>query len=108
VYSGNLNIGGYNYNIAAGSFSSNSGFYNLNQEHTAQSLSLKSNMRREWGLGGGRQQHALRLDTFRAPERRCRGGRWGCWNDTVYGWNRMVHVGSQGFWRPQDCRVRTR
>jgi iron complex outermembrane receptor protein len=44
VYAGaSLNIGGYNFtNIGASSFSSSSGAYRIDQEHTAQSLALKS------------------------------------------------------------------
>ncbi|HKB95565.1 MAG TPA: TonB-dependent receptor, partial [Rhizomicrobium sp.] len=40
VYSGNSNIGGYNYNIAASSFSNN--LYNWQQSQLAQGLSLTS------------------------------------------------------------------
>ena len=40
VYSGNSNIGGYNYNIAASSFSNN--LYNWQQTQLAQGLSLTS------------------------------------------------------------------
>jgi iron complex outermembrane receptor protein len=40
VYAGNSNIGGYNYNIAAGTFSNN--LYNVQQSQLAQGLSLTS------------------------------------------------------------------
>jgi iron complex outermembrane receptor protein len=40
VYAGNSNIGGYNYNIAAGTFSNQ--VYNYQQTQLAQGLSLKS------------------------------------------------------------------
>lgn len=40
VYSGNLNIGGYSYNVGASSFSNNA--YRWQQTHLAQGLSLKS------------------------------------------------------------------
>ena len=40
VYSGNLNIFGYNYNIPASSFSNN--YYNLDEDLIAQSLVLRS------------------------------------------------------------------
>ena len=40
VYSGNSNIGGYNYNIAASAFSNN--FYNTQQTKRAQGLTLAS------------------------------------------------------------------
>jgi len=68
VYSGaSLNIGGYNYNIPASSFSSSSGFYNIDQEHTAQSLSLKSNMQREWDWEAVVSNMRFGLDTTRVP-----------------------------------------
>lgn len=67
VYSGNLNLGGYNYNIGAGSFSSTSGFYKLAQEHTAQSLSLKSNMQRTWDWEAVVSSMRFGLDTYRIP-----------------------------------------
>ena len=44
VYSGNANINGYNYTIAASSFSNN--VYDWNQTHLAQAMTLKS------GAGG--------------------------------------------------------
>ena len=40
VFSGNVNINGFNYNIAASSFSNN--VYDWNQTHLAQALTLKS------------------------------------------------------------------
>ena len=40
VYAGNANISGYNYNIAASSFSNN--VYDWNQTHLAQAVTLKS------------------------------------------------------------------
>ncbi len=40
VYTGNTNINGYNYNIAASSFSNN--VYDWNQTHLAQAVTLKS------------------------------------------------------------------
>jgi iron complex outermembrane receptor protein len=40
VYAGSANVNGYNYNIAASSFSSN--IYDWNQTHLAQAISLKS------------------------------------------------------------------
>jgi len=68
VYSGaSLNIGGYNYNIPAGSFPSSSGFYNIDQEHTAQSLSLKSNMQRDWDWEAVVSNMRFGLDTTRVP-----------------------------------------
>ena len=69
VYAGaSLNIGGYNFtNITATSFSSSSGFYNTQQEHTAQSLSLKSNMQREWDWEAVVSHMRFGLDATRFP-----------------------------------------
>ena len=51
VYSGNTNINGYNYNIAASSFSNN--VYNWNQTHLAQAVTLKSGDGKRFRLGTG-------------------------------------------------------
>jgi iron complex outermembrane receptor protein len=69
VYAGaSLNIGGFNFtNIGTTSFSSTSGFYNLAQEHTAQSLSLKSNTQGEWDWEAVASNMRFSLDTFRFP-----------------------------------------
>ncbi len=68
VYSGaSLNIGGYNYNLGAGTFSSSNGIYNIDQEHTAQSLSLKSNTQREWDWEAVVSNMRFGLDTTRIP-----------------------------------------
>ena len=48
VYSGSVNIGGFNYALGAGSFSSSSGMYKWSQQHLSQSLSLKSRMQGVW------------------------------------------------------------
>jgi iron complex outermembrane receptor protein len=46
VYSGSLNIGGYNYSVAASSFSNN--IYRLDQTHWMHSLSLRFNTQGTW------------------------------------------------------------
>ncbi|HMI95256.1 MAG TPA: TonB-dependent receptor, partial [Micropepsaceae bacterium] len=46
VYSGSLNIAGYNYSIAAGAFSNN--IYRLEETHWMHSLSLKSDTQGTW------------------------------------------------------------
>ncbi|HEV7820158.1 MAG TPA: TonB-dependent receptor, partial [Burkholderiales bacterium] len=68
VYSGaSVNIGGYNYNLGAGTFSNSNGFYNLDQEHTAQSLALKSNTQRTWDWEAVVSNMRFGLDTTRFP-----------------------------------------
>jgi iron complex outermembrane receptor protein len=68
VYSGaSLNIAGFNYNIPATAFSSTNGFYNLDQQHIAQSLLLKSNMQRNWDWEGVVSYMRFGIDTFRVP-----------------------------------------
>ena len=102
VYSGNLNIGGYNYNIGAGSFSSSSGFYNLAQEHTAQSLSVKSNMQREWDWEAVVSNMRFGLDTVRVPGTALPeaggGGAGTILSMNGTGWSTLD---LKGFWRPQ-------
>ena len=68
VYSGNTNIAGYNYNIAASSFSNN--VYDWNQTHLAQAVTLKSGTRRRFRLGVRRQ----RLQLSRRQSARAHGG----------------------------------
>ena len=102
VYSGNLNIGGYNYNIGAGSFSSTSGFYNLAQEHTAQSVSLKSNMQRNWDWEAVVSSVRFVQDTYRIPGTALPaaegGGRGTIQTLNGTGWSTLD---LKGIWRPQ-------
>lgn len=69
VYSGaSLNINGYNFtNIGTGSFSSSSGFYNIAQEHTAQSLALRSNTRGTWDWEAMVSNMRYGVDSTRFP-----------------------------------------
>ncbi len=72
VFSGaDLNIGGYRFTgggaIGATAFSSASGIYNLAQEHLAQSVSLKSNMQREWDWEAIVSSTRFGTDTTRFP-----------------------------------------
>lgn len=46
VYSGSLNIGGYNYSVAASAFSNN--VYSLQEEHWMHSVSLRSDTQGAW------------------------------------------------------------
>ncbi|MCE9638670.1 MAG: TonB-dependent receptor [Betaproteobacteria bacterium] len=72
VFSGaDLNIGGFRFTgggaIGATAFSSASGIYNVAQEHTAQSVSLKSSMQREWDWEAVVSSTRFGLDTTRFP-----------------------------------------
>ena len=68
VYSGNTNIDGYNYNIAASSFSNN--VYDWNQTHLAQAADAEIRHRRRFRLGVRRQ----RLQLSRRQSARADGG----------------------------------
>ena len=104
VYSGaSLNIGGFNFtNIGAASFSSANGFYNIRQEHWAQSLSLKSNTQRDWDWEAVVSNVRFGLDTTRVPATAlpaAEGGGAG----TIQamdgtGWSTLD---LKGIWRPQ-------
>ncbi len=107
VYSGaDLNIGGYRFTganaIGAAAFSGASGQYNIAQEHTAQSLSLRSNMQREWDWEASVSNTRFGLDTVRFPTTAlpaAEGGGAGTiqsLNGT--GW---TTADLKGFWRPQ-------
>ncbi len=104
VYSGaSLNIGGYNYtNIGTTSFSSTSGAYRIAQEHTAQSLSLKSDMQGEWDWEAVISNMRFGVDTTRVPGTALPAGESGgagtnaSLNGT--GWSTLD---LKGYWRPQ-------
>ena len=102
VYSGNVNIEGFNYNIGAGSFSSTSGFYRWQQEHIAQGLSLKSDLRGEWDWEASASLFDFNRDQLRFPGTALPGAQNGgpgtlqSMNGT--GWGTLD---LKGFWRPQ-------
>ena len=98
VYSGNLNIFGYNYNIPASSFSNN--YYHLKEDLVAQSLVLRSSTR-EPGTGRGAQQ--LRLEqqyVARAERWRFPRPEWWRRRHHLDGRHRLVERDLEGFWRP--------
>lgn len=101
VYSGNVNIDGYRYTIAATSFSSTSGVYALAQKHTAQSLSLKSDTRGNWDWEAIFSTMQFGLDTTRNPTTALGGGEYAgagtllALNGT--GWSTLD---LKGIWRP--------
>ena len=102
VYSGNVNIDGYRYTIAATSFSSTSGVYALAQEHTAQSLALKSDTRGNWDWEAIFSTMQFGLDTTRNPTTALGSGEYAgagtllALNGT--GWSTLD---LKGIWRPR-------
>ncbi|MEO8755014.1 MAG: TonB-dependent receptor, partial [Casimicrobiaceae bacterium] len=100
VYSGNLNILGYNYNIPASSFSNN--YYNLNEDLIAQSLVLRSNTGGtfDWEAVGSYfnwNNSTLRTPTAAIPVAQNGGPGIITSMDGTGWWNGDV----KGFWRPQ-------
>ncbi|HEU4550641.1 MAG TPA: TonB-dependent receptor [Rhizomicrobium sp.] len=65
VYSGDLNIDGYNYNVGAGSFSNN--VYHWPQTHLAQGLSLKSGDDGDFAWSLVASNYAYLYDSQRVP-----------------------------------------
>jgi iron complex outermembrane recepter protein len=102
VYSGSVNIGGFNYNIGAGSFSSSSGQYNWEQQHFSHSLALKSDTKGRWDWEAVASYFTYGKDNLRVPGTAlpaAAGGGPGTiqsMNDT--GWTTLD---LKGFWRPQ-------
>jgi len=106
VYSGaSLNIGGYNYNLGAGAFSNTNGVYNVDQQHIAQSVALRSNTQREWDWEAVVSNMRYGLDTTRNPSTAlpaASGGGAG----TIQaldgtGWSTFD---LKGIWRPQGVK----
>jgi iron complex outermembrane receptor protein len=102
VYSGNLNIFGYNYNIPASSFSNN--YYRLNEDLVAQSVALRSS------TGGALDWEAvvsnfdwhnstLRTPTVAIPAAQSGGAGIITSMDGTGWWNADL----KGFWRPQGA-----
>jgi iron complex outermembrane receptor protein len=65
VYAGNLNIGGYNYAVGAGSFYNNA--YRWQQTHLAQGLSLKSTEGGDFSWSLVASSYAYLYDNQRVP-----------------------------------------
>jgi iron complex outermembrane receptor protein len=107
VYSGaSLNIGGFNFtNIGASSFSSSSGFYNIAQEHTAQSLALRSNTRGDWDWEAVVSNMRFGVDSTRIPGTALPAAEGGGAGTTLSmngtGWSTLD---LKGYWRPQGVR----
>lgn len=101
VYVGSVNIDGYNYNIPTTSFSSTSGYYDIDQEHLAQSLSLKSDTQGNWDWEAVVSNVRFLEDTTRAPSTALPAGESGgagtlqSLNGT--GW---YTLDVKGIWRP--------
>ena len=100
VYSGNLNIFGYNYNIPASSFSNN--FYHLKEDLVAQSLVLRSSTQGTWDWEGvvsnfDWRDSTLRTPTVAVPVAQNGGAGVITSMDGTGWWNADL----KGFWRPQ-------
>ncbi|MEI9888575.1 MAG: TonB-dependent receptor [Rhizomicrobium sp.] len=65
VYAGSLNIGGYNYAVAAGAFSNN--LYRLEQSHIIQALALKSSGGGAWEWEAVASLYDFAADRQRMP-----------------------------------------
>ena len=102
VYSGSVNIGGFNYAIGAGSFSSSSGMYKWSQEHLSQSLSLKSKMRGNWDWEMVASNFDYGKDRLLIPGTAIpaafSGGAGSIQSLDDTGWSTLD---LKGFWRPQ-------
>ncbi|MGH8765706.1 MAG: TonB-dependent receptor, partial [Burkholderiales bacterium] len=102
VYSGNVNIQGYNYNIGAGTFSGSSGRYTWSQEHVSQAVSLKSDMRGDWDWEAVASRFDYARDQQRIPGTALPaadlGGAGTIQSMTDTGWGTFD---LKGFWRPQ-------
>jgi iron complex outermembrane receptor protein len=102
VYSGSVNIAGFNYVIPATAFSSSGGQYNWSQAHLSQSASLKSSTGGEWDWEAVATSFRYVNDRQRVPGTAlpaAEGGGAGSivsFNGT--GWSTLD---LKGFWRPQ-------
>jgi iron complex outermembrane receptor protein len=102
VYSGSVNIAGFNFNIPASAFSSTNGVYRWNQEQLSQALSLKSSSRGEWDWEAAVSRYDFLQDDLRSPTTALPAG-----NDGGPGaLQRMDGTGwstldLKAFWRPQ-------
>ena len=106
MFSGaDLNIGGFRFTgggaIGATAFSSASGIYNVAQEHTAQSVSLKSSMQREWDWEAVVSNMHFGTDTARVPTGALPTAQGGGAGSLVAldgtGWSTLD---LKGYWRP--------
>ncbi|HTP61850.1 MAG TPA: TonB-dependent receptor [Burkholderiales bacterium] len=102
VYSGSVNIQGYNYNIPASSFSSSSGMYNWSQEHISQSLALKSDMKGAWDWEAVFSRFDYSRDELRVPGLALPAGQnGGAGTITSLGDTGWTTYDLKGTWRPQ-------
>lgn len=102
VYSGNVNINGFNYNIGAGTFSSSSGQYNWEQEHLSQNLSLVSRTQGQWDFEAVVTHFDYQKDQQRFPgtalPAALAGGTGTIQSLDGTGWSTLD---LKAFWRPQ-------
>jgi iron complex outermembrane receptor protein len=107
VFSGaSLNIGGFNFtNIGASSFSSTSGMYNISQEHTSQSLALRSNTQGSWDWEAVASNVRFGVDSTRVPGTALPAAQGGGAGTNVLlngtGWSTLD---LKGTWRPDGLK----
>ncbi len=100
IYSGSLNVGGYNYVIPASAFSNNE--YTLQESHLMQSISLKSNMQNRWDWSAIASHYSYDESTKRMPlialPVAASGGAGTIEKMDGTGWSTLD---LKGYWRPQ-------
>lgn len=102
VYSGSVNINGFNYNIPASAFSSSSGIYNSQQEHLSNSVALTSSMKGAWDWEVIASRFDFRRDLSRVPGTAlpaAEGG--GAGTITSMNGTGWTTFDLKGYWRPQ-------
>jgi iron complex outermembrane receptor protein len=102
VYSGSVNIAGFNYVIPVTAFSSSGGHYNWSQAHLSQSASLKSSMGGEWDWEAVASSFRYVNDRQRIPGTALPAAEGGGAGTIVSlngtGWSTLD---LKGYWRPQ-------
>ena len=103
VYSGSLNIDGYNYNVAPSVFSN--GVYRAEQEHLMQGLSLRTETLGEWDGEVIASHYDYRKDILRVPSvalpAATNGGAGTITSMDGTGWTTLD---AKAYWRPQGIR----
>jgi iron complex outermembrane receptor protein len=100
VYSGSVNIAGFNYVVPASAFSNN--FYRVDEQHWMQSLALRSNTRGVWDWEAVASTYRYADNRLRTPTGALPGAAGGG-PGTI---SLMDHTGwstfdAKAFWRPQ-------
>ncbi|MDB5811521.1 MAG: TonB-dependent receptor [Betaproteobacteria bacterium] len=100
VYSGSVNIGGFNSNVAASAFAINQ--YKFREDHLMQSFALKSSTRGTWDFEAVAGDYSYNKSEKRSPTAALPGGLNGGAGTIEYldgtGWSTLD---LKAFWRPQ-------